>query len=48
MALFGFMDILIFVKWTTDWAAIETEYNKGKSVGDEGWYNPGEAAPMII
>jgi V-type H+-transporting ATPase subunit a len=23
MALFGFMDILIFIKWTTDWDTLE-------------------------
>ena len=25
MALFGFMDMLIFIKWTTDWHGIEEE-----------------------
>lgn len=28
MALFGFMDILIFIKWTTNWAAVEENYNE--------------------
>lgn len=27
MALFGFMDLLIFVKWTTDWEALEAIRN---------------------
>jgi len=27
MALFGFMDIMIFLKWTTDWVAEEERYN---------------------
>jgi hypothetical protein len=31
MALFGFMDLLIFVKWTTDWEAQEAVLNKAIS-----------------
>ena len=27
MALFGFMDILIFAKWMTDWESIENQLN---------------------
>lgn len=27
MALFGFMDIMIFLKWTTDWEEVAGQYN---------------------
>lgn len=27
MALFGFMDLMIFVKWTTNWSEIEANLN---------------------
>lgn len=28
IALFGFMDMLIFIKWMTDWDEVEANYNK--------------------
>lgn len=32
MALFGFMDLMIFVKWTTDWSAIEKGFNDDPAI----------------
>ena len=60
MALFGFMDIMIFIKWTTDWEELETKvYNADfkKSAGMREIkapyamsheYGTYESAPSII
>jgi len=53
MALFGFMDILIFMKWTTDWDEVEADYNKNMATikGDYKMahvYTKGESTPSII
>lgn len=57
-ALFGFMDILIFIKWTTDWDQVEKDYNQKFINGAMGDYNgaplmnhqftKGESTPSII
>lgn len=41
-ALFGFMDLLIVVKWTTDWQAVSKEY----AAAHPG--EPARSAPAII
>lgn len=56
MCLFGFMDLLIFVKWTTDWYAEEAKANAeiAKKIGPQTeankgkFYSHGELAPGII
>ena len=42
MCLFGFMNILIIIKWTTDWEAETAKYHK------EHPKLPNKRAPSII